>query len=183
MRQRVQSSFGKADAHHVDLFCRDTYRAFDRIQNAMKNRGTRLFVDAAAQEAHKRKYHGQYVIYSDDLTAGEWLKLLSGVGSADKRAEDSKAGDGVFDHAVVLPFDAADQKELAAVFGTDVSQSDARPRRSADPKADDKLAVGGVVIPGRMPTTSREVRQYIDSRRDRPDNAIAVLLVLRPVGG
>jgi hypothetical protein len=182
VRPRLQRAFDKSEAHHVDLFCRDTTRAFDRLENAIKARGARLYVDAMARETHKHKLRSQYVFFTDDLTASDWARLLQQVGLADKRAEEVKAGDGVFDHVVVLPFDAGDQKELTAVFGSDLSQSDSRPKRPADGKKDGKLAVAGVVSPVRTPPSSKEVRQYLDGRRDRPDNAIAVLLVLRLVG-
>jgi hypothetical protein len=181
-RQKLQRAFDKSDAHHIDLFCRDTTRAFDRLQAAMRGRGARLVVDAVAQETHKRKLRGQYVIFSDDLTAAEWARLLQQAGSVDRKAEEGRAGDGVFDHVVVLPFDPADQKELTGVFGSDLSQTDVRPKRPGDAKKDSKLAVAGVVSPVRTPPSSKEVRQYLDGRRDRPENAIGVLLVLRLVG-
>jgi hypothetical protein len=178
-RRKVQRELGKADSQHVDLFCRDTARAFERLQNAIKSHGVRVIVDAVAQESVKRKLRGQYVVYCDDLTAADWAKVLQQVGASDRRAEDARAGDGAFDHVVVVPFDTADQKELATVFGSDLSL----PPRPAVGKKDVKSAVAAAVSPWRTPSSSREVREYVDGHRDRPANAVAVVLVLRPTNG
>jgi len=179
IRRKMQRELGKAESQHVDLFCRDTARCFERLQSVLKSRGVRVYVDAVAQESLKRKLRGQYVIYCDDLTAVDWSKVLQQVGAPDRRAEDGRAGDASFDHVVVVPFDAADQKELATVFGSDLAQSP----RPAGGKKDGKSAVAATVSPWRTPSSSREVRQYFDARRDRPANAIAVVLVLRPTNG
>jgi hypothetical protein len=181
-RQRVQHALEKSDAHHVDVFCRDPARAFDRLQSAMKSRGAKVIVDTVAQDLLKRKIRGQYVVYSDELTAADWARVLQQVGGQDKRAEEKHAGDGVFEQVVVLPFDVPDQKELTAVFGSDLSQPDGRPRRTADTSKDGKLALAGVVSSTRTSATSKPVHQYLDGRHDRSQGTIAVLLLIRLVG-
>ncbi len=182
-RQKLQHELSEADVHHVDLFCKDSTKAFERLQAAIRGRGIKLHVDAVAQETLKRKVRGQFLIFCDDLNAIEWTQALQAVAAADKRA-----GDGLFDHVVVLPFDSADQKELATVFGADLSQPDARRARAGgadarEPKMEARQAFAAGLFPWRTPANSKDVRQFVDSHRDRASGNIAVLLVLRMPGG
>jgi hypothetical protein len=103
--------------------------------------------------------------------------------TADKRAEDR-----IFDHVVVVPFDAPDQRELTALFGADLTQADARPRsgagpadgRRSDAKKEGKIAVATAISPWRTPPSSKDIRQYLDGRHERPAATVAILLMLRP---
>jgi hypothetical protein len=176
----VRQSFGKdlarADAHHVDLFCKDSAKALDRLQATLKARGVKLHVDAVAHEAAKRKVRQQFLIYCDDLTAAEWVQTLQALAAADK-----KAGDGLFDSVVTLPLDTADQRELTTIAGTDLTQRDAKAQPGAA-KKDAKVALVAALSPWRTAPNSKEVKQFLDSPAGRPAGAIAVVLTLRLVG-
>ena len=183
-RQNLQQSLRKADVHHIDLFCKDSAKAFERLQAAIRGRGIKLVVDPLAQETLKRKLRSQYLIYCDDLSAAEWTQVLETVAAADK-----KPNEGLFDRTVVLPFDPSDQNELTTIFGADLSQSDVRRLGAggADSRRDEKKkevrqAFAGTLFPRRSPANSKEVRQFLDSHRDRAEGDIAVLLVLRLAG-
>jgi hypothetical protein len=181
-RQIVRHELNRADDHQIDLFCRDSTKGFERLQNALKARGVRVIVDGLVQEGLKRKARAQYLVYCDDLTALEWVQVFQALAAADKRS-----GDAVFDQAVFLPLEPADHNELASVLGTDPSQPDAKPRVGAGgPKTDarktGKLAVAASLVPWRTTPASKEVRQYLDGRPERPAESLAVLLVLRTPG-
>jgi hypothetical protein len=81
----------------------------------------------------------------------------------------------------VLPFDGADQRELTALFGTDLSQSDVRRPGvgAAEPKKESREAFAAGLFPRRTPPNSKDVRQFIDGHRDRANGDLAVVLVLR----
>jgi hypothetical protein len=177
-RAKLEQEFARGDAHHIDLFGRDSTHAFDRLQTAMKARGIKLVVDSHAQEALKRKLRTQYLIYCDDMTAAEWSRMLQSLAAGDK-----KPGEGVFDHIVVVPFDTADQNELKAVAGSDLTQPDAR--RSGpgnNGKKEAKEALVAWLAPVRTPANPKDVRQFLDAHRDRAAGDIAVVLVLRLPG-
>ncbi|HEX4589706.1 MAG TPA: hypothetical protein VH120_07240 [Gemmataceae bacterium] len=175
VRQKLQRELTKADAQHLDLFCRDTVKGFDRIQATLRARGVHMIVDGVVQQAVKRKVRGQFLVYCEDLTAVEWIQVFQALAAGDKK-------DSLFDSVVVLPFDVVDQKELMAVAGSDLTNSDGKPR-TADVKKDAKSALVAGLGPVRTPANSREVRQFLDARPDRPANTIAVVLVIRTVGG
>jgi hypothetical protein len=186
-RQKLQKELRKADAHHVDLFCRDSARGVERLQAVLRGRGVRLVVDTVVQEAVKRKVRGQYLVYCDDLTATEWADLFQRASVVDRRAEERKAGDSIFDHVVVVPFDAQDQKELTNLFGSELTQPETGRRSGAGapdaPRPADatkgKSAIATAIGPWRTPAASKEVRQYLDMRRDRVPGTVGIALVVR----
>lgn len=173
-RGNLRRELDKAEAQHVDLFCRDTHRGFERLKTALTNLHVTIAADAAAREALKRKFHGQYLLYCDDLTPAEWAQVLQRAGGADRAAENRKAGDGVLDRVVVLPFDSSDQKDLTTVFGTDP--------RSGGGKSETKTAFATAIPPSRALTSTKESRQFLDARRARTEGTIAVVLVIRQPG-
>jgi hypothetical protein len=183
-RKRLLQELRKADVQHIDLFCKDSTKGFERLQAAIRGRGVKLIVDGFAQETVKRKIRGQFMIFCDDLTASEWGQVLQSVAAADK-----KAGDGLFDRVVVLPFDVADQNELTTVFGADLSQPDPRrpgagaiDARRDESKKEVREAFAALMLPRRTPANSKDVRQFLDGHRDRTISEIAVMLVLRMPG-
>jgi hypothetical protein len=177
--KQFQEELGKAESERVDLFCRDTSRALERIQAAFKGRGVRLTVDALAQESAKRRLRAHYVIYCDELTAVEWGQLMHSLATFDK-----KSGENIFDQVVVMPADPTDQKELSVIFGSESTQARGRgDGRRTDGKKDGKAGFVAVTAPGRMLTISKEFRQFLDGRHDRTSGAPAVLLTLRFGGG
>jgi hypothetical protein len=170
-RTKIQQELGKGDVHHIDLFCKDSARALDRLQAVVKARGIRVIVDPVAQESQKRKLRAQYLLYCDDLTVAEWSQMLQALAAADK-----KPGENVFDHIVVLPFDMADRTELTAVVGSDLTQPERRPA-AGTAKKEIKSAL--IAAPIRMSPNSKDLRQFLDGHRERAPGDIAVMLVLR----
>jgi hypothetical protein len=179
--QRLLRELSRDETHRIDVFCRDTVRALERLQTACKERGVKVLVDATAQEAAKRKLPVTFALYSDDLTGPEWVQLLQHLGAADQRAEDKRAGDGVFDQLVPMPLTGTDQKELAAWLGVDLVQT-APPKAATGRPGRVKNALlvpYSPINPLRPSPGSKEVKQYLDGRGERASGAVAVLLVLR----
>ena len=188
-RRQLSREFLKSEARRIDLFCHDTTRAFERLQAVCKGRGVKLLIEPVAQEAIKRKWKPMYVLYSDSLTAAGWTDLLSRLGQADRRAEERRSGDGLFDQAVLLPLEATDRKDLVTLIGTDPLPAPARGHEGAPtgqgghsesaPSATEKLALV-MTYSLRPAQNSKEVKQFLDSRRERVPGTVAVMLVLRP---
>jgi hypothetical protein len=186
VRQLTVDELAQGRAHHIDLFCRDLPRALERLQAAFKPKSVRLVGESTAQDHLKRKVRGQLMIFSDELTAAEWGQILQGLSAAER-----KTNDGTIDSYVVLPFDNADQKELAAAVGSERTQPDAKLRGGAgratpnNPRSGAGSPTAFVALTnvfGRALTNPKDVRQYLDGRRDRSVDAISVLLLLRIPG-
>lgn len=176
-RQKLKQELDKATSHHIDVFCRDTNRGLERLQAVCRDKGIRLISDSIVQEALKRKIRGQYLVYSDELTAKDWTQLFQSLGVTDKKAEDKKPGDGNFDHAVVMPIDGGDKKELTSLFGSDLLQVPAKP--IAAKERDIRTGVATALLPWKSSPNSKEIRQFLDDRRSRTNGSIAVVLVIR----
>lgn len=204
-KAKLARDFALSSTHRIDLFAHDTSRGFDRLRTALREKGIRISVEAVAAEAHRKHTRGQtYVVFSEDLTAAEWVAALDRIGAADRRAEERKPGDGQFEAMTLMALATSDQKDLASLFGTDVSQPVAKPKTSnidvrkpladstaqqivdaldkagRDRKPGDKVAIAlsGSALRA-TPSTSSEIKQFLDGRRERPTAAIAVMLVVR----
>jgi hypothetical protein len=195
----VAQELAKSESHRLDLFCKDSNRALERLQAAFKERGVRVAVDAQAAEMQKRKMREFYAIYCDDMTAAEWVALLQSLSKTDRKAEEKKPGDGVLDQLVVMPLGANDQKDLVGLFGSDPTAA-GRPK-GPDPRrpiADDTgdqvaKALGksegakgqkqALVLPywpvRSSPAVSKETKQFTETGHDRRPETIAVLLIVR----
>jgi hypothetical protein len=187
--QKLRLGLANGDAHRIDLFCRDTAKAFERLRAACTGRGVHLVMDPVAQDALKRKLQSHYVLYCDDLTADQWQQLVRTVSTADARAEQKRAGDGLFEQLVVMPLSASDQKELTTLLGADPTLVANRPRTgpavgvegvsASNQSAREKLALVVPSTPLRPVPLSREIRQFLDGQRERAPGTIAVMLLLR----
>jgi hypothetical protein len=180
-RERFCAELLRGGPISVDLFCRDPARGFERLQAAFLSRGVKMFVDGVAQEAVKRKVRGRYLMYCEDLTAAEWGQVLQFLAASDKRT-----GEALFDVAVVTQPDPADMAEFGSLFGTDPTRPDGARNgggglatRPSVMKAVGKTALAGVISPLRTSPTSKEVRQFFDTRPGQPASAMAVILSLR----
>jgi hypothetical protein len=179
VQKRFQEELGRGDCERIDLFCRDTSRAWDRVQGALRATGVRLTVDALAQEAARRKLHSHYLIVCDEMAAADWGQLMQDLAKLDRTS-----GENIFEQVVVMPADSVDQKELAMIFGSELTQPRGRANiRRPEGKKDGKTAFAAIIYPWRTPATSKEVRQYLDGRYDRNAGSPAVVLALRMVSG
>src|SRR5262249_20089791 len=95
-RPRLVQEVKKGPAPRIHLFTHDTARAVERVRAVFKERGIGLVADPVAQEGVRQKLQQPYVLFSADLTAAEWERTLRALGAADKRADDKRAGDGIF---------------------------------------------------------------------------------------
>lgn len=198
VNEKLVSELAGGDAHRIDLFCRDGGKALDRLHAAMKQLGVRTLSDAVVVEMQKKRIRGTYVVYTGDLNAAEWGKVLQLVSAADRKAEEKKPGDGVFEQLVLVPLGPSDQKELQSFMGHDPLQSSTKliehdPKRPiADDTADEVARSIGkaaasknarlsiAMAPVRTsPAHSSEIRQFLDSRRPHVPGNVSVMFVIR----
>jgi hypothetical protein len=175
---RLVKGFGPETALRIELPCFDTAKGFRRLQDALKDVAVALAVDAAAQNRlSKPRLRSNYVLFLEDLTADELARVLTRVGSDDKKAAQARPKpDGQFGTMVVNRLSDADRKELSDVLRVDprVLQAGAGKGKGAE-----RLALAVTYNPERPKANSPEVKRYLDNRRPARAGALQVLLVLR----
>lgn len=205
LRQKLDAELRKEEGYRLELFCRDSTKALERLQATAKARDLPMLVDAAAQELIKHKLRVPYVVYVEGLAPEQLVRLLKDLGVRDRKAEERRAGEGAFDQLVLMPLTADDRKELVALLGVDPTQPVAKPKgplgvdvrkplseSTAAQVAQSPPGQGGrpdalaLVLPYgvvRSPAASKEVKQFLTGRRERSAGTIAVYLILRPSNG
>jgi len=199
-RQKLMELLKKSDGVHLDLFCKDTNRACERLQEAF--RGQRLLIDAVAQERLQRKLKTHYVFYCECLTAEEIYVILKALAIEEQKAEAKR--EGQFDKLVANPLSPNSVKTLSMLLGVDPKWLQSKPggakRDTSKPISDstadslskslksgsaslrtDKIVLVLPYNPIRPnPLASKEVLQFLDSvQKDRRPGRIPLLLVLR----
>ena len=201
----VRDELKKDDAIHLDLFCKDSTRAAELLQAALKSRGQNMIVDAMAHERLKKKLKSEFVFYTESMTADEIAQLLEHLGADDKKAEAKKSGDGQFDKFMLAEFAVDDSRELSKLLGVPqfklpkLKASGAiDPRKPLEantvsqlgntlpkggPSRGEKVTLlisnGGA---GHNPQASKEIKSFLDKRGDRKPGTVPMMLVLRTPG-
>ena len=201
LRRKLDDTLRPDGDYRLELFCREAAKALERLQASARPYNLQVLVDATAQELIKRKVRVPYAIYFEGLTPEQLATLLRSLGARDRRAEERRAGDGTFDQLVVMPLTADDRKELVTMIGVDPTQPAAKPKpptavdvrkplsestaaqvAQSTPGAAVRAELLALVLPHglRSPAGSKEVKQFLAGRRERPAGTLAVYLVLRP---
>lgn len=173
----------KATALRIELPCRETARAFRRMEAAFKEAGATLVVDASAQNRlGKPRLKGNYVLFVEDITPEELARLLARVGAEDRKAADLKPKpDAQFSKLILNRMSDADRKELLDLF-----RADTRPLTAVRPEAGkptprpaERLVLAAGYNPERPRSGSLEVKRFFDARRSARPGTLQALLVLR----
>jgi hypothetical protein len=107
-------------AIRLELPCRETTRAFTKIETAFKAGNTSLLIDQIAQVRLKLpKMKTNYVFYVEDLTPEELFLLLRNLSAEDKRADAKQKSEVLFDKLLMDPMSEANYKQLAQLLGVD----------------------------------------------------------------
>jgi hypothetical protein len=201
LRQRLYEELTKDAAYRVEVSCLQSSKAFERLQAAFKAQGIRLLIDQDAHERLKRRLRTNYILYSENVTPEELTKVLQQLGLEDRNAEAKRRGDGQFERVVVNRLLPADEKELAILLGVEVTPPAAKPKgplgvdirkplaeQTAKQvvqglKGPERLAIVLPYNPVRPRPASKEVKQFLDGRKELRPGTLQMLLVLRGTGG
>jgi hypothetical protein len=192
------------------LFCLEHAKGLARLQAAFQAHGVRLVIDKDAQTCLARRTKTSYVLYVEDVTGEELAAILRDVGRADKKAEARR--EAQFDRIIVNALSPADYKELSTLLSIDVKQLQSPPKMDPRRPISDKTA-GDVmrVLEGQGPqrpvqgkpaakgpervalvlasnlvrprSASREIRLFLDGRKERRPGTVQLVLVLRETKG
>ncbi|HVS37208.1 MAG TPA: hypothetical protein VMS17_16720 [Gemmataceae bacterium] len=207
--KKLAGVFSKESAFHVELPVPDANRAFERLRGVLKAHHVELLIDATADARLRHpnpKSQTNYILYTEDLTADDLVKLLQQLGAEDKKAAEKKAGDGIFDALVVHAMNENDHKVLKKLMGADLAplaaSNEAGPA-GVDPrkplsdqtgaqvaaalgqgKAGPKGATDHELLvlpynPVQPKADSAEIKRFLDERKPMRPGALQILLVLR----
>ena len=203
-RKKLTAEIKKDELIRLDLFCRSTPNALDLVLGGLRARGVATFTDAFAQDQLKKKSPPELMIFTEAMTPDEVVQFLTALG-----ADDQKGGAGGFDTLVAAPFLPADLTQLSKLLGlpgvtlkapkgksgvdirkplpegtaAEVASMLAKMGSgSAPPPRSEKVAVVVAYSPmNSNPTTSREIKQFLDRRGDRKADAKPLMLVLKTI--
>lgn len=196
--RRISAEFAPGHALRLDLFAKDTHKAFDQIAAAIRSGGTPVAIDSRTQELQRSKVPVPFawVVYSESLAAADVLTVLK------KLAEtDAKAGTtSVWVSGHLAPVSAADGKDAKDLFGLDPAAWKKSPGSAKAPTeplsagtADQvatalgKPPTGSAVLTTYLPHTARvppasslQIKKFFDDKPAKKDGAVPLLLVIRP---
>jgi hypothetical protein len=169
VRQKLLDALKSDPLVQIDLFCKDSSKATEKLQNAFK--GQKVVVDAVAQECMRLKVAKvQYFFYVENLTPEELDRILQAVAAEERKSEPKQ-----FDKLVLKPFAASLLKPL---LGVDPKwlQSKSAPATKAYENIVLVLAGGKV---SSSPATSKEIKHFVETRRERKPGSVQVLISVR----
>lgn len=207
-RQELSEELRKDSGYRIELTCLETARAVDRLRAAFQANGIRLVIDQMAQDRMKLKLRTNFALYVENVTAAEVAKVLEQLATEDKKSKPRRQ----FDKVILQRMTTEDRAEVSRLFGLEATMKPRLPRdldpqkplstttaeqveqalkgQSTRPtpltpamKPGERLAVVVPYNPVRPRATSAQVKQFLDSRKDRQPNTLQVVLVLRGTNG
>jgi len=182
-REELLKELAKENGWRIEAPCRDSFKAFDRLQGALKAHGIGLVIDQIAQARIKARskirIRTHFVLYIEDVTPDELIKILRRAALDDKKAEAKRKGDAQFEALVVNAMTGGDRAELCKLLGVRAKQLPAPSARRPDAKTPERLALAMPYNPVRPLPNSPEIKRFLDNRKPRRPGTVPVLLVLR----
>src|SRR5262249_41003876 len=112
-RERLAQELKKSNAFHFDLTVRNTERAVERINHALKDQSITLLIDAAAKaRLQKPEPQTQFVLYAENLQPEEVTAILQQLNQSKPKANDAS-----FESLWLTAFTVEDEKQLAGLMG------------------------------------------------------------------
>jgi hypothetical protein len=178
--QQLQRALQKTDSHWIDLRCSDPLAGIERLCDAFRAQGIHCIIDQDAQAALKLGMGSgtPFALYCEDLTAHEVVMVLQQLSKRNRQG---------FDRLEVSDMPWENGRKLSYHLGIDSDQWNVPKTRAAKPGKMDQPTVGRAFViaytPGRPRPKSEEMKRFLDSRSERPSDAIRVFLVLRSTKG
>ncbi|HEV3142923.1 MAG TPA: zf-HC2 domain-containing protein [Gemmataceae bacterium] len=168
-RQKLLDALKADPLVQIDLFCKDSFKATEKLQGAFK--GQKIVVDAVAQECLKLKVAKvQFAFYVENLTPEEIERILQAVAAEERRSESRQ-----FDKLVLKPLAAT---QLKTMLGVEPKWLQSKPVPSAKPYENFVLLLAsGKVVSN--PATSKEIKHFVETRKDRRPGSVPVLISVR----
>lgn len=187
VRDRVVAELGRDPAFRLDLFVKDVPRAATVFQAAARASGLAIAVEPTAQNRLRKKLPTALAVYTDALTPEEVAKLLAVLARRDRADKSGPA----FTTAHLVPIQAAEQRDLRDLLGVDLGIGKrkvvgSKPVSTPTVSEKDNVAKPAVMLtylPAAFrvsPSTSKEVRSFLDRRTEHKPAGVPLLIVIRP---
>lgn len=186
--KKLQDYLQKDNSFRLHQICLDTGKALDRLQAALKEQGINLRIDPEVPARLKQRTRTSLALYAEDLTRDELAKILQKLGSDDKAVAAKNSKDGQFVvEAVVKSLNDKDRAELGKLLGVNPVQlqpakGTPEPGKPSAGKPNERSAlVAAYPTSSSAPVrpASREVKQFLDSRKAARAGSVQVFLVLQ----
>jgi negative regulator of sigma E activity len=118
-KKRLRMGMEKGTGYHVELFSRGNGHALERLRAALFAQRISLFVDNVAESRLKRGRQDDYLLYTQEMTAGQLASVLERLASDDKEAEEKRRGSGEFENFTICALGVEDGQALAVFLGGD----------------------------------------------------------------
>lgn len=204
-KKQLRDRLAKEEIVRMNLFCKDSTKAAELVQAALKTSGQQMIVDATAQDRLKKRLNTEYVFFTESITPEEIAVLLETLGANDKKAEAKKGGDGSFHMFHLTPFTSEDASRLSSLLGVRRDslklpkiKTALDPRNSLEGDTASKVAStlpkGGasrndrstLLLPNgpvvAKPETSKEIKSFLEKRGERKPGTVSFMLVLMTPG-
>lgn len=196
VQARLKLELSHDSAYRLDLFTKNPVAALELLQNAAKQAGVAVTVDAKTQELLNKKVPVSVAFYLEGLTAADLGQLFAALGKLLQTVpKPSPLG-----MAHLIPAGATDLRDLKEVLGVDLAPARS-PRNGGEPKSissdtlgkvtnsvkkvGEKAAIVVAYLPANArtaPAQSKEIKAFLDKRTERKSGTVPLLIVLRPQG-
>lgn len=182
MQQRLRAAFKPGEAYRLELTGSANAKAVEALTKAIQSQGMLVLVDdAALQRAKHPKWMTDYAVLAEDVTPDELVNLFTRLGRAERDADVKRADAARFHDLVVLPLSAEDNKEAGKLLGIESSLLTV-PNKSAGVAVSSPQALLFVYNPPRsQPSSSKEIKRFLEARTQKRPGAVHILLVMRAV--
>jgi negative regulator of sigma E activity len=205
-KEKLRAELRKDQIARLDLFCKDSAKAFGVIQRALKSRGHEVMIDSFLVDRIRKKTVSEIVLYTESFTSNEIAQFLESLGADDKKLDEKSRGSGHFDRFVLAPFVTADLDKLARLMGVTTQTLKLQPQKmtgldlrksieettgvqlvenltksqnSTSSKVDKWSLVLSYSPANPNPQSSKEIKAFLDKRGDRKSETKPLMLVLR----
>ncbi len=125
-RQELQEVLRKRRVHRIDLTCRETAVAIERLRGAFRDQGIGFLIDQDAQAwlNLRLKKPMEYVLYTENVTPTDMLAILQQLRRQDSNTPGSHPAPAQFVGLVVNAITDGDHTRLSKLLGVDPTQQE-----------------------------------------------------------
>jgi len=163
----------------LDITVKNNKLAIERLQATLQENFINIAIDPTAKKslAAAKQAKTEYWVYAENLTSDEVTKLMSEL----SRADTSSMGGSVaspYEKVTVTPLASTEKQKLSGKLGVDEKKLELpKDDGNAKPEAPKRWDRTAVVLPtGAAGQSSKEVRQFVERRRQPQPGTLQILI-------
>jgi hypothetical protein len=163
----------------LDITVKDNAVAVERLKAALHEAGITVVVDPNAKSAltGKKQAKVEYWVYAENMTTAELAKMMKDLSQADTTGM-GKSVPTPYEKMTVTPLAETDKRKLSGKLGVEASKLEMpKDAGNAKPETPKRWERQAVVLPTGTPAqSSKEVRQFVNQRRQPQAGTLQVLI-------